>query len=90
MNHYPQRLQILHVDIEIRRGANGEAVVDELVTVRGASSVNGIGKIDDGDSKRWKTLVPTLATKRNADAFPLAIMSGQKRMTLSLYLLLSI
>jgi hypothetical protein len=83
--HYPTRVQIHHVDIEMKRGGGEDLLVDELVTVKGASSVNGIGRIDDGDSKRWRTLVPSLATKRNAEAFPLAIMPGQKRMTVSLY-----
>jgi hypothetical protein len=86
MNHYPMRLQIRHVDIEMKRGFVGDkTIVDELVTVKGASSVNGIGRVvDEGDSKRWQTLVPSLASKRNAAEFPLSIMPGQKRMTVSL------
>lgn len=42
------------------------------------------------DSKRWKTLVPSLASKRYAADMPLALMPGQKRMTVSLYVVFSL
>lgn len=87
---HPRNTQVGHVNIEMKCDGNsaGFLSVEDHVHVKGdATSVNGIARLHDreADSKRWKTLVPSLATKRAADALPLALLPGQKRMTVSLY-----
>lgn len=74
---------ISSVGVQVERGETNEYKVQDIVSVSGAGGVSGIARRELNDNGRWALL------ERDTSAKPIALMAGQQRTSVSLFVVVN-